>query len=87
MTKSWADGLPVRVETVDAQGVPSAFGWQGQAHPVERLLQRWEVETDWWAEEGSARRSYVALITRTGLLCVLFFDFGTTEWRIARIYD
>lgn len=87
MTKSWADGLPVRVEAVDAQGVPSAFGWQGQTHAVERLLQRWEVETDWWAEEGLARRAYVALITRTGLLCVLFFDFGTGEWRIARIYD
>lgn len=87
MTKSWAQGLPIRVDAVDAQGVPAGFGWQGQAHTVERLLQRWEVETDWWSEEGAVRRAYVALITRGGLLCVLFFDFEAGDWRIARVYD
>lgn len=87
MTKSWADGLPIRVEAVDAQGVPASFGWQGQTHAVERLLQRWVVETDWWDEEGAVRRLNVAVITRTGLLCVLFFDFQLEEWRITRLYD
>lgn len=87
MTKTWADGLPVRVDQVDAQGVPVSFGWQGQAHAVERLVQRWEVETDWWSEEGETRRLFVTVITKTGMLCVLFFDFGASEWRISRLYD
>ena len=52
----------MRVETVSADGVPAAFGWQGQTHAVERLVQRWEVETDWWAEEGETRRLFVTLI-------------------------
>lgn len=87
MTKTWADGLPVRVDAVDAQGVPVSFGWQGQAHAVERLIQRWEVETDWWSEEGESRRLFVTVITKTGMLCVLFFDYGVSEWRISRLYD
>lgn len=87
MTKAWAEGLPVRVETVSADGVPAAFGWQGQTHAVERLVQRWEVETDWWAEEGETRRLFVTLITKTGLLCVLFCDLMTGEWRLSRLYD
>ena len=87
MTKSWAEGLPVRVESVDANGVPASFGWQGQTYAVERLLQRWEVETDWWSEEGAVRRLFVSVITRTGLLCVLFFDYEREEWRITRLYD
>ena len=87
MTKTWADGLPIRVEAVDAQGVPASFGWQGQTHAVERLVQRWEVETDWWAEEGETRRLFVTLITKTGMLCVLFCDLAVGEWRISRLYD
>ena len=87
MTKTWADGLPVRVDAVDAQGVPASFGWQGQTHAVERLVQRWEVETDWWAEEGETRRLFVTLITKTGMLCVLFCDLVTGEWRLSRLYD
>lgn len=87
MTKSWADGLPIRVEAVDAQGVPASFGWQGQTHAVERLVQRWEVETDWWSEEGETRRLFVTVITKTGMLCVLFCDLPTGEWRISRLYD
>ncbi len=87
MTKSWAEGLPVRVDVVDAQGVPNSFVWQGQTHAVERLVQRWEVETDWWADEGAARRLFVTVITKTGMLCVLFFDYETSDWRISRLYD
>ena len=79
MTKTWADGLPIRVEAVDAQGVPASFGWQGQAHAVERLVQRWEVETDWWSEEGETRRLFVTVITKTGMLCVLFCDLPTVS--------
>lgn len=87
MTKVWAEGLPVRVDAVDAQGVPVSFGWQGQTHAVERLLQRWEVHTDWWTEEGDVHRLHVAVITKTGLLCVLFFDYAAAEWRLTRLYD
>lgn len=77
----------MRVDAVDTQGVPVSFGWQGQAHAVERLVKRWEVETDWWSEEGESRRLFVTVITRTGMLCVLFFDFVTSEWRMSRLYD
>ena len=77
----------MRVDAVDAQGVPVSFGWQGQAHAIERLVQRWEVETDWWTEEGDVHRLHVAVITKTGLLCVLFFDYAAAEWRLTRLYD
>lgn len=87
MTKSWPQGLPVRVDALDAEGAPVAFAWHGQTHPVEQVLQRWEVDTDWWSHHGAVRRAYAAVITQTGLLCVLFFDFDAGEWRIARLYD
>ncbi|MBX7214047.1 MAG: hypothetical protein K1X39_08570 [Thermoflexales bacterium] len=86
MTHAWPDGLPIQVETLDEQGAPRAFGWRGRNWTVERVVQRWMIDTDWWSERGRLRRFYVAVITREGLLCALFHD-PEGGWRITRVYD
>lgn len=85
MTWLWTDGLPVEVET-SAQGtVPVALVWQGQRHPVVDILNRWRIDTDWWAERHW--HDYFRLRTASGLLVVLVHDLVVNSWRLERLYD
>jgi len=84
MTRFWAEGLPVQVE-VDDVLAPRRFVWQAQTHPVERVLDRWRVDEDWW--RGQVWREYFTLTTTSGLLVDLFHDLLTDSWRLQRLYD
>ncbi|MBI4789673.1 MAG: hypothetical protein HY782_21800 [Chloroflexi bacterium] len=86
MTRLWTAGQEIRVQR-DAHGKLLKFTWQGRTHPIQKVRQRWQVDADWWSEEGRVFREYFAVTTTDGLLCVLYFDFLDEQWYIAKCYD
>lgn len=86
MTRLWPEGETIRV-TLGESGWPAQFTWQGQAHRVQQIRQRWQVDGDWWSEDGHVWREYIALTTADGLLCVLYFDLLGRGWHMSKVYD
>lgn len=86
MTTLWPEGHPIAV-TLDPQGTPTAFVWQARRHAVAQIVQRWDVDNDWWRGDERIWRDYLALITQDNLLCVIYHDRLTDTWRLARLYD
>lgn len=86
MSRLWSEGEIIRVETTHA-GWPRQFVWHDQWHRVQRIVQYWRLDTDWWSEQGQVSRDYMAIITHEGLLCVVFLDLLEGTWRLAKIYD
>lgn len=86
MTRLWKEGVPVQVET-DPRGDVRSFTWNRRTHAADKIRQRWQVDTDWWTEEGRVHRDYQAVTTTDGLLCVLYFDFEDEEWYLSKLYD
>ena len=86
MSRLWPEGEEIEV-VLDAEGWPEGFAWLGRRHPIERLLARWQVQTDWWSEEGEVHREYLKITTTDGLLCEIFFDLIHERWCLARLYD
>lgn len=88
MARSWPDGQRIIVIMGEA-GQIRAFEWHGRSHAVERVVERWQVNTDWWdAEAGEIDRDYVRVTTRSGLLCDLYTDRADANaWFLARQYD
>ena len=97
MTRLWPEGEPVMVwgeQAVDlscadqAQGHrPAGFAWQGAAHRVVEVCNRWRVHTRWWEPEEALWREYLKVTTDTGLLCLLYRDLLGGGWFLARVYD
>ena len=86
MTRLWTNAEKIEVE-LNESGWPARFTWQGQAHPVQQIRQRWQVDGDWWSEAGHVWREYMALTTADGLLCVIYFDLLDQSWYLSRVYD
>ena len=86
MTRAWMQDEPIDIET-DPQGRLRAMRWHGQRHAIERLVEWYQIDLDWWSSQGHVRRNYYTVITRTGLLCVLYYDFLSEGWSLARLYD
>lgn len=86
MTRLWAEGEEINVELGTA-GWPACFIWQGRAHAVQNIRQRWQVDGDWWSDAGYVWREYMAVTTADGLFCVIYFDLITQQWRLSRLYD
>lgn len=86
MTRIWSEGEPIRMET-DGENRPVRFLWCGRRHQIQQIVQRWQVDSDWWSSEGRVWRDYVAAITTDGVLLVLYYDHLGAEWRLAKIYD
>ncbi len=86
MTRLWttANGIEVRR---DARGKLLSFTWRGRAHTIQKVRQHWQVDSDWWSEEGRVYREYFAVTTNDGLLCVVYLDFLDEQWYIAKTYD
>lgn len=63
----------------NGEGEPLAVrtrsGWAG----VEQVLERWEVEEDWW-EEAPIARAYFRVLLSTGAVLTLFRDLRTGRW-------
>lgn len=86
MTRLWPAGNKIEVER-DPHGKLLAFTWQGRTHPVQKVRQHWQVDTDWWSTQGRVYREYLAVTTTDGLLCVLYLDFLDEQWYLAKCYD
>ena len=86
MTRLWPAGEPIEVNT-DDEGRPVGFAWQGQSSRLHQIQQHWQVDNDWWSEEGRVWRDYLAVTTTTGLLCVIYRDLLGEGWWLAKVYD
>ena len=84
MSRFWADGLPI-VVACDDLATPLAFSWQGQRHTVAEVVERWRVDDGWWRRR--IWREYFQVVTRSGLLVLIYHDVRTQEWRLQRLYD
>jgi hypothetical protein len=95
VTRLWPEG-----EAVESWGggeTPSGFTWQGTAHQIQEVCNRWRLHTRWWdARPGTAPadtlgpgtwREYVKVATDRGLLCLLYQDLHSGQWYLARVYD
>ena len=69
------DGLAVR----SSAGVPTALMRSGRWRRVERTLDAWEVEADWWSAQPVHRR-YWRLQCEGGAVLVVFRDLLEGGW-------
>jgi hypothetical protein len=86
MTQLWSEGEPITV-AMGSRGQPVRFIWQGRPHPILRIVQHWQLDQDWWSEQGHLWREYLAVLTATGLFCVIFQDLADQHWYLVRVYD
>ena len=86
MSRLWPEGESIIVR-LDEQGRPVRFTWHGQAHRLVQVHQRWQVDTDWWSDEGRIWREYLAVTTTAGLFCVIYQDLEKQTWFLAKVYD
>lgn len=84
MTRFWVSVVPVEVR-LDAQGMPLSLRWEGRWHAVQELSNHWRV--DWGAWRVRVWRDYYKILTRSGLLLVLYHDRIGEGWYVQRIYD
>jgi hypothetical protein len=68
------------------QGQPLKVSWQGKAHEVEALTNRYRVDAAWWSDDA-IRRDYFCLTTKTGWYMVVYCDLITGDWMLERLYD
>jgi Domain of unknown function (DUF6504) len=62
---------------------PCAFVWRRHRYRVERVVQRWVVETGWWDEQIAVSRHYWR-VRAGGRLFDLSFDHREKVWRMER---
>jgi hypothetical protein len=86
MSRLWPEGEPIVVQ-LNEHEQPARFTWRGRAYRPARIHQQWEVDVDWWRPQGRIRRSYLALTTADGLLCVIYQDLEKSTWYLAKVYD
>ena len=86
MTRLWPQGENIHIGQ-DQRGNVSEFQWHGHTHTIAQVRQHWQVDTDWWSEGGAVSRTYFAVITEGGLLCVLYQDRTGGEWYLSKVYD
>lgn len=84
MTRFWPQGTPIGV-AVDARGQILAIRWAGRSHRVATVVARWRPEGLWW--EPPVRGDYIALLTASGMLLVIFYDRRRGGWFMQRLYD
>ena len=87
MTRLFAPRLPIAVD-LDSHARPTRFALHGRSHRLAQVVQRWEVDTDWWRPEGRIARAYCAAITTDGLFCVFYQVLdGEGGWFLEKVYD
>ena len=86
MTRIWPNGQPIPMQT-DEEGRPVLFVLNEQRFRLLRIEQHWEVDTDWWSDEGRVWGRYVAATTLEGDLVVLFYDVLREGWFLEKLYD
>ena len=62
---------------------PSAFIWQHRRLRIDRVLQRWAIDTGWWDEKLWVDRRYFR-VEADGRLFDLCFDRLLRQWYLVR---
>lgn len=86
MTHLFGDGEAIETWG-ENEGVPLGFTWQGTAHPVIEICNRWRVHTRWWEPARLVWREYWKVTTQDGLLCLIYHDLAGGGWFFSRLYD
>lgn len=83
MSFLWEPATPILVQLSGSS--PKAFVWQGRRHEVRWIANEWQVDFGWWRLR--LWRDYYKILTRTGLLVLLYQDLQTGDWFLQQIYD
>lgn len=86
MTHIWVKDAPLTVQ-MDRDDQPLTLRWKGGIQRVQRVVESWQIHSDWWESGGAIRRCYYAVITEEGVFCVIYRDLESGAWHLARIYD
>lgn len=80
-----AQGLPTPITIAwrPLTRVPKAFQWHDRRWRVERVLQRWSIDTGWWSDEVRVDRRYLRVVAE-GRVFDLFFDRLLRRWFLER---
>ena len=90
-----SDAQSVRV-TMDENGTPSVFRWNGRKYEVQAVIATWVEATAWWREQGlagsnsrAAHRDVwrVEAVSRAGTSGVYDLAVVADAWRLLRIND
>lgn len=84
--RQYVEGDPIRTRA-DDRGHPQSFSWHGRLHQVETVEDIREPCLDWWSAGGEIHRVYYVVTTHRGMICEIYHDRSTDDWRISRIYD
>jgi len=85
VTRLWPEG-----ETIQTWGddeTPAGFVWRNGPCHIEKVYNRWRLQTRWWEVGKSVAREYLKVTTDNGLLCLLYRDLNSGDWFLARVYD
>ena len=80
-----AQGLPAPITVVwrPLARAPRAFLWRGRRWRVERVLQRWSIDTGWWCDEARVDRRYLRVVAE-GRVFDLYLDRTLRRWILER---
>jgi hypothetical protein len=80
-----AQGLPTPITVAwrPLTRAPKAFQWHDRRWRVERVLQRWSIDTGWWSDEVRVDRRYLRVVAE-GRVFDLFFDRLRRRWFLER---
>lgn len=84
----YADLTTIAV-TADDASMPTRLQLPGRPWvDVERVCNRWIVETDWWRPPVTNRFYFRVLVGRGGVELVdIYLDRSTGIWYVSRRYD
>jgi hypothetical protein len=80
----WKTAPPIDV-TLNLQEQVIGFIWEGNHHPIRRVLARWRLDSGWWL--WRQWRDYYQVATATGMVVELYQDKLQQTWHLQRIYD
>ncbi len=64
--------VPIAVQE-DADHAPTAVTLIGRAHPVESVMDRWQIDDEWWRDEVISRM-YYQLVVDNGRVVIVYRD-------------
>jgi hypothetical protein len=80
---SRGSSVPITVSWHPLTRAPRAFTWRARRWRVERVLQRWSIDTGWWNDEIRVDRRYLRVVAE-GRVFDLCFDRRERRWYLAR---
>jgi hypothetical protein len=74
---------PITVFRRSSTTDPAAFLWRKRRWRIDRVLQRWSIDTGWWRDELYVNRRYLRVVAQ-GRIFDLFYDRRQRRWFLER---